>query len=140
MVVRWIGAFGKSSSLSNSLSWELTQNEREVAAEYINGNQGSIRHAKVGLLLAKGSVIRSFPGDVWSVAKNGKLEPTRQATGWCKNHTECFCRPEYSAIVLKERPERLTKTVVDAIKKASIEYNLPVYVLRRNGKKEVVAM
>ena len=82
MVVRWIGAFGKSSSLSESLSWELSQNEREVAAEHINGNQGTIRHAKVGLLWQRAPSFALFRVTCGPLPRTVSLKPpVRQRDG-----------------------------------------------------------
>ncbi len=139
--IRWIGAFGHSSDLASSLEWELTQRDREVAAEIVHGGQGTITHARIGLLVAKGAVIRSFPGDVWSVpGEGGRLSPTRQATGWHKRHTEAFCRPEYAAIVLKDNPARFKPSVLKTVKDAAEKHGIPVLMLARNGKRTRISL
>lgn len=139
--IRWIGAFGHASDLASSLEWELTQHDREVAAEIVHGGQGTITHARIGLLVDKGAVIRAFPGDVWSVTREGgRLEATRQATGWHKNHTEAFCRPEYAAIVLKDHPARFRPSVLKAVKDAAEKHGLPVIMLARNGKRTRISL
>lgn len=135
IAIRWLGAFGRGSSLADSLRWELTENfcGREVAAEWIDPTS---RHARekefsirriVGLLVAKGAILRRFDGDVWSVAsESGRLETTRQSV---HTHTECFCRPNFSAIVLTRPWGQIRAEIRRAIRTVSAETGLPVVYL-----------
>lgn len=140
MVIRWIGAFGKASSLADALDWELGINAREVAAEHIRGGNGRVAHARVGLLVDRRAVIKTFPGDVWSVVgKDDKLHATRYACDIlsCRQH-EAFCRPVYRAIVLKEHPARMKPSVMHAVAEAAKKFALPVIWIDRKGKKHSV--
>ena len=133
MAIRWLGAFGKGSSLVDSLRWELTQNfgGREVAAEWVDSQTSHQRfriRRTVGLLVAKGAIIRRYPGDVWSVtSESGRLEVTRPSTSY--GHTECFCRPKFSAIVLTRPWGQLRAEVRAAIRTVAGETGLPVVYL-----------
>lgn len=160
MLVRWLGAFGSSSSLAESLSWELSQREREVAAErvatsrkvqewaydksgqlrerLVPAGNGSIQHALVGLWIDKRAVVRSFTGDVWSVtSEDGRLVPTRHSKP-C-GHTEVFCRPGYvKALVVKKHPASLSGEVLSALRDASKSHDLDVFLLTARGKRVLV--
>lgn len=121
------------------LFWELTQT-REVAAEHISGSNGQIRHARVGLLVDSRAVIKTYPGDVWSVTEGDKLKATRYASGWeLKNRQhEAFCKPVYRAIVVKEHPDRMKPVVMAAVREAAQRHNLPVMWVDGKGKKHSV--
>ena len=61
MIIRWLGAFGKASSLHASLKFELGRSlTDEVAAEDIR-TCSLIKHAKVGLLISNKSIIKINP-------------------------------------------------------------------------------
>lgn len=140
MIIRWLGAFGKAQDLAKSLEWELTQT-REVAAERISGGNGKIRHARVGLLVDSRAVIKTYPGDVWSVVtESDKLKATRYASGWgLKNRQqEAFCKPVYRAIVVKEHPDRMKPVVMAAVREAAHRHNLHVVWIDGKGRKHSV--
>lgn len=145
MIVRWLGAYGHGASLESSLQWELTQCDREVAAERFTRGRGyAARYrgeytARIGLRLAKGALIKRFPGDVYSrTGEDGRLAPTRYASGvdlcGIGRHEECFCRPVYDALVCREHPARMGKGVADTLARIAAQYNLPIIVLDVNGK------
>lgn len=160
MIIRWLGAFGHAGSLSESLSWELSQREREVAAErvatsrkvaeldynkhgqvyerLVHAGNGNIQHAIIGLWLNKQAVIRYFPGDVWSVIReDGCLIPTRHSKP-C-GHTEVFCRPGFvKALIVKKHPSQLSKDVLIALRDASKAHDLDVFLLTSKGKRVLV--
>lgn len=140
MVIRWLGAFGKAEGgLADALVWELTQT-REVAAELIRRGNGRILHARVGLLVDSRAVIKTYPGDVWSVADGEKLKTTRYASGWSlKNRQhEAFCKPVYRAIVVKEHPDRMRRSVMEAVRVVAEHYALPVIYIDGRGRKHSV--
>lgn len=49
--VRWLGAFGSGTSLFEAAGWELSQIERQVAAEPLHHGRSLITHAKIGLVI-----------------------------------------------------------------------------------------
>ncbi len=49
--VRWLGAFGSGSSLSEAAGWELSQTDRQVAVEPLHRGRSLIGHAKIGLVI-----------------------------------------------------------------------------------------
>lgn len=105
-VIRWLGAFGVGKSLHAALEWELSQQEREVAAEPIPaGYQSMIPRPRVGLLVKTRAVKKVFRCDVWSVTNtdqkhNGKLRKTRTMSDTI-GHSEAFVLPQYAAIVVR---------------------------------------
>lgn len=150
MIVRWLGAYGHGSSLESSLQWELTQCDREVAAERFATGRGyaaRYRHGEftacVGLRLAKGALIRRFPGDVYSrTGEDGRLVPSRYASGvdlcGIGRHEECFCRPVYDAIVCREHPARMGRGVAGTLARVAAQYGLPILVLDKDGRRKRV--
>jgi hypothetical protein len=49
--VRWLGAFRKTTDLSEAAVWELSQTARQIAAEPLHRGQ-SLVHAQIGLEIA----------------------------------------------------------------------------------------
>lgn len=49
--VRWLGAFGSGSSLTEAADWELSQTDRQVAVEPLHRGRSLINHAKIGLVV-----------------------------------------------------------------------------------------
>lgn len=141
MIIRWLCAFrGKGNDIVNSLDWELTQKEREVAAEDLRGNFSGILamhpEIKVGVLINKKGITRKFKGDVWSITnEKGLLVPTRKANS-VKNsfyvpHTEVFIKPGFiSGIVIIEPFARLNPSLVQGLKNKADQYDLPIYLLK----------
>ena len=103
MIIRWLGAFGKSNSFSESLEWELSQKEKSaVAAEKLAKGKSFISHARVGLLFKNRAILRRYSSDVYSkYTDKGTLVTTRKEGVATSDHTECFVRPDYCAIVVK---------------------------------------
>lgn len=132
MVIRWLGAFRGSESLQASFAWELSEPSREVAAERVTRRRPSrIPQALVGLRVQRNSVIRVYPGDVWSGPDaDGRLQPTRRGV---PTHTEAFCKPRYDAIVLKCPMARLRPEIREAVQAASETFNLPIIVIGKGG-------
>lgn len=131
--VRWLGAFGHSTSLSSSFEYELEICDREVAAEMIDlGNWcANIEHARVGLIMDRSAVHKVFPGDVWSVSSNRsrRLQTTQYGVRHSHSHTECFCDPSYAGIVVRGAWEDLSQAARTQILQASARYDLPIYTL-----------
>lgn len=156
MIVRWMGAYGKSVSLLESLRFELSNLEYEVAAERIypgarvrtsNGSlksigSGGIQHAVVGLWLDKAAWVKGYPGDVWSqmdLENPGRLCPTRWGRFTPHGHTEAFCKPGHvKGIVLKKHPSALGPATLEALQIISVEHDLPVFYLNKKGKRTKV--
>lgn len=160
MLVRWLGAYGRREDFAASMRWELTQREREIAAErfspraYVEEReyqfgapdlvrrvrlgQGTIGHALVGMWLEGRAAVRTFPGDVWSVLdeRTGRLVPTQDSFACTGKHTEIFCKPGHvRALVLKVHPSRLAPAVLSALRDISIEFSLDVYLITAKGKR-----
>ncbi len=80
MLVRWLGAYGKGSTLADALSYELTAVTREVAAELILSYSGAgYRSAlksdrvKIGLEVEVTAFRRGFVGDAWTRVEGDRL-------------------------------------------------------------------
>lgn len=126
--IRWMGAFGKASSLSEAIRWELEENRREVAATWCHAgglNGLGVDHAQVGLLVAKGAVVRRYAGDVWSVPAGDRLVKTRPASQ-DSDHGEAFCKPRYSALVIRKPLDAFKPATRRAIVAAARQYGLKV--------------
>lgn len=135
MVIRWLGAFERQTSLPKSLDWELSGSQREVCAEPCGqGAQYSqVRHACVGLVVARHAVRRVAKGDVWSEPDvQGYLRPTRRPM---TTHGEAFCRPIYRAIIYQGR---VSRAAYDAVMDAAHKYQLPVLRILRDGQTKEV--
>ena len=74
MFVRWLGAFGSSNSLEDSLIHELSLTNHEVACEVIKGRTSKISHAKVGLQVYQQCIVKKFNGDCWSARQRTSTE------------------------------------------------------------------
>lgn len=148
--VRWLGAFGSGTSLSDAAGWELSQIERQVAAEPLHRGRSLLDHAKIGLAVDH-DASRFHAGwltDAYTIRQdNGTLRPKyrprdrqgrkfsdmdRFLAAWSavKNpsrHAEAiFDAPHYRAVVVKstatERGVRRAKRIADRL-------NLPLEVL-----------
>ena len=82
--VRWLGAFGRASSLDDSATWEQSQTDRQVAAEPLYRGKSLIQHAKIGLEIAhpEATFARGWLYDAYTVVH----EPTGQIRA-TRNHT-----------------------------------------------------
>lgn len=106
MYVRWLGAFRKSGTLEESLTFEFSR-KNEVACEKIdNRGRSAIPFARVGLLIDPKAVLKHFKFDVWSeYREDGTLYSTRHSfdgKGIESSHKEAWAMPVYTGIVLKE--------------------------------------
>lgn len=133
-VIRWMQAFnGRHRELRDTLIHELERarggDYREVAAESIRNlsTWDCNIESQVGLIVAKGSVIKTYPGDVWSVRKGQKLVATRY--GRYHGHTECFCQPHYTGIIIRGNVEDFDRSFIDMICQMARKYNVAVYTL-----------
>ena len=132
MIVRWLGAFGKSESLETSFNWELTQTERtELSAEILDNNISRIGHTLVGLLVNKKNVTKKFNGDCFSDKDSNKLKKGRNPKLANSSHKEAFIKPMYAGIVLKIEVLKNKKVLAICLKIAK-KYKLKVLILK-NG-------
>lgn len=134
MIVRWLGAFcGRNHSLAESLAWELTQQDREVAAQPL-GPQTTplVCRWGVGLRVAEGATVRVFRHDCYSEVENfprkgqlARLVPTRVKfkPSHAEHHGEAICKPHYDAIVIQGRLDGDVYKVVLAL---ASQFNLRV--------------
>lgn len=120
--VRWLGAFGSGSSLTEAAAWETKQTERQVAAEPLVRGRSFIDHAKIGLSVQspEATFRRGWLWDAWTVTReDGTIRATRNRYAEYKNmdrflsalnksnknrdcHAEAaFAAPTYSAVVVK---------------------------------------
>jgi len=139
MIVRWLGAFGKSKSLHESLSWELSQSSvKELAAERLRGLESVIKHARVGLLVKSNAVIKSFSGDVYSVKnEDGTLKKKRSGKLGLKKscvQRECWVKPEYIGIIIKGGS--LNKKIMRTLKWFASVYRIDIFILSNEGLKK----
>lgn len=132
MIIRWLGAFGKSNSLHESLQFEINRTATdEVAGEKIKkGMASQIGHARVGLLVKNSAQIKFHKGDVYSFMENGKLKKQRNYRNAYGTHTECWVNAEYIGIVIKNKiQDSAFKTILYI---ADLN-NLPVYKFTKGG-------
>jgi hypothetical protein len=118
--VRWLGAFGVGSSLTEAVSWELNQVERQVAVEPLWRGQSFIGHVTIGLAVdhSRSRFARGWLYDAYTVPhEDGSLRATRHRKAEFKNmdrflaawnkqrpfhHGEvAFDSPVYRAVVVK---------------------------------------
>lgn len=79
--VRWLGAFGKGTSLTEAASWEISQVERQVSAEPLCRGRSFIDHAKIGLAIANPSATfaRGWLADAYTtIGEDGIIRRTRR--------------------------------------------------------------
>ena len=125
--IRWLGAFGKSSSLAEAASWERSQVERQVAVEPLWRGRSFILHAKIGLEVdwRQSRFVSGWLCDAWTETaddgtlrsnadKRGKLVRyrdrdrflaiwSRQKLGGFYGHAEAaFEEAHYSSVVVKK--------------------------------------
>ena len=127
MLVRWLGAFGKSESLDQSLKFELSRaTTDEVACEKIIKNSSKIKHARIGLMIASENAIKHFKGDCWSVkTENGNLVKTRNPKTANGEHLETWANPIYNKIVVKQYDD-LKQETKKTLAYFSRKYNLEI--------------
>lgn len=123
MFVRWLGAFGKGTSLTEAASWENSQLERQVAVEPLWHGRSFIHHAKIGLVIdERASIFASgWLQDAWTEThSDGTLRSNKNRRGklaryrnmdrflakWAAtkalSHAEAaFTAPVYKAVVVK---------------------------------------
>lgn len=135
IAIRWLGAFRKQGTFEESLVWELEVNRREVAAEpfalrhrgcYFPVDPG-VEHCSVGLLVAKGAIVKTFYGDVWSVPSPGGewLVPTMPACS-TDSHREAFCKPKYRAIIVRKPLDQLRPAIRRPLVAMARKHSLPI--------------
>ena len=131
MVIRWLGAFRyHGASFHDSLRFEFSRRD-EVAAEIIrNDGYGSEIRASVGLLVHPGAVRVTFRADVWSeYDQYGRLYKTRKPG--IQGHTEAWCAPVYTGIVIKGN---LRKKIWRTVRWFAKRKRLPIFRLTPRGK------
>jgi len=135
MIIRWLGAFRKNGqNLTDSLIWETIQTERPaVAAERLNHKKSYIRHARIGLLVRNSALLRKYKSDVWSEYRGKTLVRTRKEDKALSNHSECFVRPDYLGVVLKDH-KKITNTALQAVKDFCDQTGMPCYLLTRDRR------
>lgn len=131
MYVRWLGAFAKISTLSESISFEMTRTS-EVACEHFK-TKSNIRRATVGLLVDPKAVTRRWNRDVWSEYEGDHLVATRKP--WeapsKSHHSECWTKPEYTGILIQGSFMDLKPYIRSELIKAVQNTQLPVYSLKK---------
>lgn len=154
MFVRWLGAFGSSNSLEDSLIYELSLTNHEVACEVIKGRTSKISHAKIGLQVYQQSIVKKFNGDCWSVKQktscdgdiliNGKenwdnlakkeLRKTRNPKKAESKHGEAWAlTPCYKSIQVKSL-RKVSESVLTTVFDIAEKYSLPVYEFETGRK------
>ena len=130
--IRWLGAFRREGSLSESFRFEFGRQD-EVACERIM--KRSHVWAKVGLLVAPTAVFKRFNGDCWSEyrrrGKRVRLKKTRNPRRSGSVHAEAWAKPVYTGIVVKGKD--LRAPIWGAVKRAARRYRVPVYRLKKGG-------
>lgn len=147
MIIRWLQCYGGSEfSLKEILDHELgelrTNGTKAVCAERLRRNAdgklviGVPDRVKVGLLCKNSSVIRRYKEDVYSIRnETGYLKKTRKDCGGFGTHSELWVHPSsFMGIVIKERWKALSPEKREAIKSASLKYELPVFIFCNGGQ------
>lgn len=145
--VRWLGAFDKrSESISESASWELSQTERQVAAEPLWHGKSFLKNAKIGLVIAHPDVTfsRGWLSDSYTVTNEAGINmATRCRDMEFKNmdkflkrhnsgnspmgHAEAaFNCPLYSAVAVKKDASPWAK---NKAKRLAEHLSLPIMVV-----------
>lgn len=144
--VRWLGAFGSSSSLLEAAFWETSQNERQVAAEPLIKGKSLIRHAKIGLSInsPSASFARGWLWDAYTDHRGDGILVAKRSRGPCEyksmdrflaalnkrgghGHAEAsFNAPHYDFVVVKNdaSPRGMRRA-----KRLALRLNLPIRVL-----------
>jgi hypothetical protein len=147
--VRWLGAFGSGSSLSEAAEWEKSQTARQVAVEPLHRGR-SLLHAKIGLEINH-AVSRFHAGwlcDAYTIEIDGgvlrpKYRPRdrqgrkfrdmdRFLAAWSavkgpSQHGEViFDAPHYCAVVVKSSA---TERGVKRAARLAARLNLPLRIL-----------
>lgn len=141
MLIRWLGAFGKSEGLESSLQYELAPASDLRCAEIIRkGNPSEIR-AAVGLLVPNKALVRRYRSDVYAVRDGKRLRQTRPEGAAYSKHAEAWVRPDYIGIVIKSREQSgtLSPATWEIIRATATDHDLPVYRLTRAGELEVIS-
>lgn len=147
--VRWLGAFGSGSSLSEAADWELSQKNRQVAVEPLWRSRSLIDHAKIGLAVdhADSHFVRGWLSDAWTETRaDGTLRPrdgrVRNGAGyrdldrflaaWSRSrrghHGEAiFDHVRYNAVVVKRSA---TARGYERARRLAANLSLPLEVLR----------
>lgn len=76
--VRWLGAFGRGSSLAEAVTFETKKVSRQVAAEPLFRGRSLIPHAKIGLVIdeSRSVFVRGWICDAWTIPNDsGVLRP-----------------------------------------------------------------
>ncbi len=138
--VRWLGAFRKgASSIEESIAWELSQTEREVAAEPLRHCRSRIDHAQIGLGVdeSRSTFVYGLIIDGWTEPSkdgSGRLLPKREKRIKDKDfflsrfykakinwHGEAvFSSPKYSAIVCKSKDSQTREKAAKLADKFSL--------------------
>ena len=147
--VRWLGAFRVSAGLKDSALWEMSQTDRQVAAEPLHKGQSLIANSKIGLALAETSRFHAgWLVDAWTeVQQDGTLrakykpcnrqgkkfrDKDRFLAAWnaVKNpqlHAEAiFDAPSYSSVVVKRNATEIGKSRAQRL---ATSLNLPLRIL-----------
>lgn len=138
--VRWLGAFRHgANTLRHAFEFEFAAT-REVAAEWWDTNlpqnwcesapseDANLTRAIIGLRIARRAITRRFHNDAWTEPQGPRLVPTRHGSYY---HTEAICKPQYDAIVLRERSLGMIAPRIRAdIEWAACKWRLPIVVLR----------
>jgi len=152
VAIRWLGAFGKGSSVDSIAAFEMNP-RREVSCEIFPEGKGShIRQALVGLLIDQRStfLVAGYAGDAWTndnrkrdelgealparsrefttdwETVGGLYKTARRIEGGGRYIEGIVAGPRYSAVVLKCGASDRAAAFADALANAM---NLPVIQL-----------
>ena len=100
MIVRWLGAYRKrsGSTLRDALEWELTGGSGKTP---VCATTGTIRRARVGLLVRRRAVVRKWRADVYSIRRRGRLVATVSEGFRRPYYDEVWVRQDYSGIIIR---------------------------------------
>lgn len=143
MIIRWLGAFGKNGSVSESIDYEMKPAVDLRCAEIVKKGARSRINRGIGLLVKNRAVVRSFSSDVYSVRDGKRLRQTRSEGDAYSAHTEAWVRLEFIGIVVKSKSQLnhpIPQKILLAVAQAADKHNLPVFRLRKNGTLEEVVL
>lgn len=143
--VRWLGAFRSTGqTLESAIGWELSQRDRQVAAEPLRRGTSLIRHALIGLVVdaSRSVFVCGWEQDAWTEQSNGLLKTSKRRAAVGKRYTDAdrlsaavsklnggchgeaiFDYPKYSAVAVKKSAPASIKTMAATL---AAEHGLPL--------------
>jgi hypothetical protein len=141
--VRWLGAFRSSGqTLESAVDWEISQRDRQVAAEPLRRGCSLIRHALIGLVMDhdRSVFVCGWEQDAWTEHYDGVVKTSKRRKAAGKRHKSAdrllaavsklqegchaeaiFDYPRYIAVAVKKSaPARVKKVAATLASEKSL--------------------